>query len=65
MQMFIKEEIMNDAQNNYGLIVPTKALINEVRTKIINDLDSKKNTDKINYFTRHNCSMVTAASDIA
>ena len=65
MRMFIKDEIMNGAQKNYALIVPTKALINEVRAKVIDDLGGEKNTEKINYLSRHNYSVVTAASDIA
>ena len=65
MRMFIKDEIMNGAQKNYALIVPTKALINEVRTKVIDDLGGEKNTEKINYLARCNYSVVTAASDIA
>ena len=65
MRMFIKDEIMHGAQKNYALIVPTKALINEVRTKVIDDLGGEKNTEKINYLTRCNYSVVTAASDIA
>lgn len=37
MRMFIKDEIvLRGAQKNYALIVPTKALINEVRSSIIN-----------------------------
>lgn len=65
MRMFIKDEIMNGAQKNYALIVPTKALINEVRTKVIDDLGGEKNTERINYLARCNYSVVTAASDIA
>lgn len=38
MRMFIKEQIMNGANRNFALLVPTKALINEVTSKIINDL---------------------------
>lgn len=38
MRMFIKEKIMNDELLNFALIVPTKALINEVSHKINNDL---------------------------
>lgn len=65
MRMFIKDEIMHGAQKNYALIVPTKALINEVRTKVIDDLGGEKNTEKINYLARCNYSVMTAASDIA
>lgn len=38
IRMFIKEEILNGAQKNYAIVVPTKALINEVSGKIIDDL---------------------------
>lgn len=57
MRMFIKDEILHGAKKNYALIVPTKALINEVRSKIINDLED--NLKRCNY------RVVTAASDIA
>ena len=56
MRMFIKDEIMHDSQKNYALIVPTKALINEVRSKVIKDLEN--NLENCNY------RVVTAASDI-
>lgn len=65
MRMFIKDEIMHGAEKNYALIVPTKALINEVRAKVINDLGGEQNTEHINYLNKHNYSVVTAASDIA
>lgn len=65
MRMFIKDEIMHGATKNYALIVPTKALINEVRAKIITDLGGEKNTERINYLKEHNYTVVTAASDIA
>ena len=38
MRMFIKERIMNGYEENYAIVVPTKALINEVSTKVIDDL---------------------------
>ena len=57
MRMFIKNEILNGAKKNYAIIVPTKALINEVRAKVIDDLG--ENLKKCNY------RVVTAASDIA
>lgn len=57
MRMFIKSEVLSGIKNNYALIVPTKALINEVRGKIIDDLG--ENLKKFNY------RVVTAASDIA
>ncbi len=58
MRMFIKDEVASQgAKKNYALIVPTKALINEVRRSVINDLGD--NLHKCNY------RVVTAASDIA
>ena len=57
MRMFIKNEIIHGAQKNYALIVPTKALINEVRAKVINDLED--NLQNCNY------RVVTATSDIS
>ena len=48
MRMFIKDEVvLQGAQKNYALIVPTKALINEVRSSVINDLND--NLEKRNY----------------
>ncbi len=39
MRMFIKEKILSGEKKNFALLVPTKALINEVRSEIIqNDL---------------------------
>ena len=38
MRVFIKEQIANGAQCNFAVIVPTKALINEVSSRIISDL---------------------------
>ncbi|MCD7805580.1 MAG: DEAD/DEAH box helicase [Oscillospiraceae bacterium] len=58
MRMFIKDEVvLQGAKKNYALIVPTKALINEVRRSVISDLGD--NLHKCNY------RVVTAASDIA
>lgn len=65
MRMFIKNEVIHGAQKNYALIVPTKALINEVRGKVIDDLGENGNHQKINYLDRCNYRVVTAASDIA
>ncbi len=47
MRMFIKKKIIDDAQLNFALIVPTKALINEVAHKINEDL--KENLVPKNY----------------
>lgn len=38
MRMFIKKQVMDGANQNFALIVPTKALINEVSSKLIDDL---------------------------
>ena len=57
MHMFIQEQIFNGAKLNFARIVPTKALINEVRTDTINDL--KDILEDKNY------RVVTAASDIS
>ncbi len=57
MRMFIKERVLNGVKNNYAIIVPTKALINEVRSEIINDL--KDLLEQCNY------RVVSAAGDLA
>lgn len=58
MRMFLKEDItIKRSQKNYALIVPTKALINEVRRSIIADLGES--------LERFDYRVVTAASDIA
>lgn len=38
VRMFIKNQIMSRQTKNFALLVPTKALINEVTSKILNDL---------------------------
>lgn len=38
MRIFIKEQIVKGTQNNFAIVVPTKALINEVSSRIITDL---------------------------
>lgn len=38
MRVFIKEQIAKGTQNNFAVVVPTKALINEVSSRIITDL---------------------------
>ena len=57
MRMFIKEQVFNGVQKNFALVVPTKALINEVRSETINDL--KELLEQRNY------RIVTAAGDLA
>lgn len=55
MEVFIKEKVASGAKKNFARIVPTKALINEVRKDTIDGLDSL--LEKKNY------SVVTSASD--
>lgn len=38
MRMYLKDQIANGFQLNFAIVVPTKALINEVSSKIIDDL---------------------------
>lgn len=55
MEAFIKNQIQNGAKCNFARIVPTKAMINEVREDTVRGLGSL--LKKMNY------SVVTAASD--
>ncbi len=57
MRMFIKEHIMAGDIFNYVILVPTKALINEVSSKIINDLKD--------LLAEHDYKIVTAAGALA
>ena len=58
MRMFIKEQIQNGKRYNFAIIVPTKALINELRIKITKeDLGSLLNENHYH--------IVTAAGDAA
>lgn len=38
MRMFIKKQILDGNKKNFAILVPTKALINEVSSKVIDDL---------------------------
>lgn len=58
MRMFIKQQILEKKRENYAIIVPTKALINEVSDKIIKD-DLREMLEVYNY------RVVTAGGDIA
>lgn len=57
MEMFIKDQIQHDAKYNFARIVPTKALINEVREDTVKGLST--------LLEEKNYSVVTAASDIS
>jgi superfamily II DNA/RNA helicase len=55
MRMFLKAQILGGIKKNFAFIVPTKALINEVREKIVDDLKNELHS--------HNYHIVTAAGD--
>jgi hypothetical protein len=57
MRMFIKKQIMDGIASNFAILVPTKALINEVTSKIINDLKE--------LLAEHNYRLVTSAGALA
>lgn len=56
MRMFIKEKILRDVRHNFAIVVPTKALINEIRIKI-----TKKDLGELLH--QKNYHVVTAAGD--
>jgi hypothetical protein len=53
MRMFIKKQIMDSKQKNFAILVPTKALINEVSSRMVDDLKD--------LLAQHNYKLVTAA----
>lgn len=57
MRMFIKQQIINNTNKNYAILIPTKALINEVSGKIIEDLKDLLN--------EHNYRIVTSAGALS
>lgn len=57
MRMFIKKQIMDGTRANFALLVPTKALINEVTSSIINDLKEM--------LAENNYRLVTSAGALA
>lgn len=59
MKVFIKEKIINGCQENFAIIVPTKALINETRHKMLAELKDENTSTKLNY------RIVTSTGDIA
>lgn len=56
VQTYIQQEIENGSTNNFAILVPTKALINEVRSNLIGALQSK--LKELNY------RIVTASGDL-
>lgn len=57
MRKFIKMQVQAGMQSNYVLLVPTKALINEMRSQTINDLKSD--------LERYNYRVVTSSGDVS
>ena len=57
MRMFIKEQVLKGAHLNFALLVPTKALINEIKGKIIDELRDQ--------LKEKNYRVVTAAGELA
>ncbi|MGY3749343.1 DEAD/DEAH box helicase [Vagococcus acidifermentans] len=57
MRMFLKKQVMDGIRSNFALIVPTKALINEVSSKIINDLKE--------LLKEHNYRLITSAGALS
>ncbi|MDU1352867.1 MAG: helicase-related protein [Actinomyces sp.] len=56
MRTFITSQVKAESRANYAIIVPTKALINETRSKLIGELEEE--------LERHNYRIVSAAGDI-
>lgn len=56
MRTFIKDRIRNGHKENFAILVPTKALINELRSRFINDLERE--------LERRNYRVVSSAGDI-
>ena len=57
MRIFIKDQIKKGSNKNYAIIVPTKALISEVKKSIIEDMASD--------LTEHDYRIITAVGDLA
>lgn len=57
MRMFIKEKIVTNNKNNFAIIVPSKALINEISSNLINELQ--------NLLNEKNYRIVTSAGAMA
>lgn len=57
MRMFIKDRVCNHAARNYAIIVPTKALINEVTNSLAEDLNDD--------LYEHEFRIVTSAGAVA
>lgn len=51
VKMFIKEQIVNGSNKNYVIIVPSKALINEIKSEIINTMQEQLSQKKYKVIT--------------
>lgn len=59
MKVFIREQILKGCYDNFAIVVPTKALINETRHKMLEELKENNITTQFNY------RIVTSTGDIA
>lgn len=57
MRVFIKQQVMQNSNDDFAIIVPTKALINETKTKILDDLGQQLMKEK-------NYKVVVSANDM-
>ncbi|MEG1751932.1 MAG: DEAD/DEAH box helicase [Clostridia bacterium] len=57
MRMFIKEKLLNNSNKNFAIIVPSKALINEISSNLINELKG--------LLVEKNYRIITSAGSIA
>lgn len=57
MRVFIKQQILQNSNDDFAIIVPTKALINETKTKILDDLGQQLMKEK-------NYKVVVSANDM-
>ncbi|MFR6421628.1 MAG: hypothetical protein ACLUOO_03040 [Coprococcus sp.] len=49
MRAFIKQQIVDGAKKNFALLIPTKALINEVTSELIESLTTLTERDRLPY----------------
>lgn len=56
MRVFIKAQVLSGASDNYAILVPTKALINEVKSNIIQDFKTQ--------LRAHNYCVISSARDL-
>lgn len=57
MRMFIKEKLLSNCKNNFAIIVPSKALINEISSNLIKELQ--------NLLVEKNYRIITSAGAMA